>query len=76
MVGFKLPDVSGTKQVEYKELELGPGESEGISFSAFTIRHMQCIRKNLDIETEEMTNTSTLYPLWVISDCTKVKTNV
>ena len=45
MDGFKLPDVSGTKQVEYKELELGPGESEGISFSAFTIRHMQCIRK-------------------------------
>ena len=45
MDGFKLPDVSGTKEVEYKELELGPVQSEGISFSAFTIRHMQCIRK-------------------------------
>ena len=31
--------------MEYKELKLGPGESEDISFSAFTIRDVQCIRK-------------------------------
>lgn len=29
---------------EYKELVLRPGESEDISFSAFTVRHTQCIR--------------------------------